>query len=351
MTFYNELQLSAQGSKNLIRNTTDKKEKRRHILIYNLKVYLVVAFCFLFVSLLSMAIGADNSIVAVVILLSILVLRQADFGIRTSHGVLVIFILFGIMTFGSRLTNILPPVPAFFINLICIFGILMFGCHNVIMYNQSTFVLCYLLLQGYDVSGKAYEERVVAMMLGMIVCAVIFYAKHRTQHMKRTFPDLFREFDFNSTRTRWYFRLTFGVSSAMLIVSLLQLPRAMWAGIAVMSVMAPFSADCTFRTKRRGPFNIIGCFVFAILYKVLPPQLAPYIGLIGGIGTGYSTTYGWQTLFNTFGALSIAVGLFGLKGAILLRIGMNVFGSLYGFAINFICDKLKLNIGVRETAS
>ena len=44
MTFYNELQLSAQGSKNLIRNTTDKKEKRRHILIYNMKVYLVVAF-------------------------------------------------------------------------------------------------------------------------------------------------------------------------------------------------------------------------------------------------------------------------------------------------------------------
>ena len=46
MTFYQELQLSSTGSKELIKKTTDPKEKRRHILIYNVKVYLVVAFCF-----------------------------------------------------------------------------------------------------------------------------------------------------------------------------------------------------------------------------------------------------------------------------------------------------------------
>jgi hypothetical protein len=45
MTFYQELQLSSAGSKQLIKNTTDKKEKWRHILIYNFKVYLVMAFC------------------------------------------------------------------------------------------------------------------------------------------------------------------------------------------------------------------------------------------------------------------------------------------------------------------
>ena len=32
MTFYQELQLSSAGSKQLIKNTTDKKEKWRHIL-------------------------------------------------------------------------------------------------------------------------------------------------------------------------------------------------------------------------------------------------------------------------------------------------------------------------------
>ena len=40
MTFYQELQLSSTGSKQLIKNTTDKKEKRRHILITTLKYIL-----------------------------------------------------------------------------------------------------------------------------------------------------------------------------------------------------------------------------------------------------------------------------------------------------------------------
>ena len=44
MTVYQELQLSCAGSKNLIRRTENKEEKKRHILIYNVKVYLVVAY-------------------------------------------------------------------------------------------------------------------------------------------------------------------------------------------------------------------------------------------------------------------------------------------------------------------
>ena len=82
MTFYQELQLSSAGSKQLIKNTTDPKEKRRHILIYNFKVYLVMAFCVAVVSLYSKLTGSANSVVGVTVLLAVLVLRQADFGIR-----------------------------------------------------------------------------------------------------------------------------------------------------------------------------------------------------------------------------------------------------------------------------
>ena len=83
MTFYQELQLSSTGSKQLIRSTTDPKEKRRHILIYNFKVYLVMAFCVAVVSMYSKLTGSSNSVVGVTVLLAVLVLRQADFGIRT----------------------------------------------------------------------------------------------------------------------------------------------------------------------------------------------------------------------------------------------------------------------------
>lgn len=71
------------------------------------------------------------------------------------------------------------------------------------------------------------------------------------------------------------------------------------------------------------------------LYHVLPESMYPYIGMIGGIGVGYSAGYAWQTVFNTFGALSIASGLFGAGTAVALRIIFNVMGSVY----TVVCDR------------
>lgn len=62
MTFYQELQLSSAGSKQLIKNTKDAKEKRKHILIYNFKVYLVMVFCVAVVTIFSKLLGSANSV-------------------------------------------------------------------------------------------------------------------------------------------------------------------------------------------------------------------------------------------------------------------------------------------------
>lgn len=340
MTFYQELQLSSTGSKQLIKNTTDKKEKTRHILIYNFKVYLVVAFCFLVVTAFSMIFGNDNSVPGVVVLLAILVLRQADFGIKTTHGLISIAGIFAILIVGPRLSNMVDPFTAFLINIVCIFLLMMFGCHNVIMYNHSTFVLGYLLLQGYDVAGKSYQLRVVSLVVGMLICMGVFYKNQKNRPYRRTFKDLFREFDVRSARNQWYLKLTLIVSSAMLIVSLLGLPRAMWAGIACMSVCLPFTEDGKMRAVDRGVFNIAGCALFLVLYLILPESGRSMIGIIGGIGVGYSAGYKWQTVFNTFGALAIAASLFGLPMALLLRSGINVTASLYTVVCNVVYDKL-----------
>ena len=232
------------------------------------------------------------------------------------------------------------PFIAFLINIVCIFLLMMFGCHNVIMYNHSTFVLGYLLLQGYDVAGKSYQLRVVSLVVGMLICMGVFYKNQKNRPYRRTFKDLFREFDVRSARNQWYLKLTLIVSSAMLIVSLLGLPRAMWAGIACMSVCLPFTDDCMGRAEKRGLFNIVGSLIFVALYLVLPESMYPYIGMIGGIGVGYSAGYAWQTAFNTFGALSIAAGLFGLQNAVILRIGANIFGSVYTVICNKGLDRL-----------
>lgn len=255
MTFYQELQLSSTGSKNLIKTTTDPKERRRHILIYNFKVYLVMAFCFFTVTAFSAVFGSQNSVAGVVVLLALLVLRQADFGIRTTHGLLCIAGIFMILIIGPRFSNVVSPLPALLINLSCIFLLMLLGCHNVIMYNHSTFVLGYLLLLGYDVTGKAYQMRVISLLFGMCLCMAVFYKNQKNRPYHRTFFDLFHEFTLFSARNRWYIKLTFIVSGAIFIVSLLGLPRAMWAGIACMSVCLPFSADSRQRAQKRGAFK------------------------------------------------------------------------------------------------
>ena len=350
MTFYEELQLSSTGSKALIKNTTDPKEKRRHILIYNFKVYLVMAFCFVFVTLFSMLFGSDNSVAGVVFLLALLVLRQADFGIRTSHGLICIAGIFTLLITGPRLANTLPAPASLLVNFISILLLMILGCHNVIMYNHSTFVLGYLLLLGYDVTGKEYTFRVIGLLVGMVICMIVFYKNQRNRAYRRTFLDLFREFDLKSARSRWYVKLTLIVSSAMLFMNLLGLPRAMWAGIACMSVCLPFTEDCIPRSVSRGMFNVVGCLLFIVLYLVLPKSMYPYIGMIGGIGVGYSAGYPWQTAFNTFGALSIAAGIFGMPAAIALRIGANVLGAAYTVICNKVTDKVAEYIGTNKCA-
>ena len=157
-----------------------------------------MAFCVAVVSMYSKLTGSSNSVVGVTVLLAVLVLRQADFGIRTTHGLLSIAGIFGILMAGPRLANIVPPLAAFAVNAVCILLLMILGCHNVIMYNHSTFVLGYLLLLGYDVTGKEYTFRVIGLLVGMVICMIVFYKNQRNRAYRRTFLDLFREFDLKS---------------------------------------------------------------------------------------------------------------------------------------------------------
>ena len=87
------------------------------------------------------------------------------------------------------------------------------------------------------------------------------------------------------------------------------MPRAMWAGIAAMSTILPFMEDMHYRVRKRIVGNIAGVICFTVLYFLLPSSIYAYIGILGGIGVGFSAQYGWQAVFNTFGALAIAAAI------------------------------------------
>ena len=126
----------------------------------------------------------------------------------------------------------------------------------------------------------------------------------------------------------------------MLLAELAGLPRAMWAGIAAMSVILPAAEDMHYRVRRRVLGNIAGVLCFVILYFLLPPSIYAFIGVIGGIGVGLSAKYGWQAVFNTFGALAIATSAYGLKSAVGLRVAQNVFGVVFALLFCLILHRL-----------
>ena len=202
--------------------------------------------------------------------------------------------------------------------------------------------------EGYDVSGYSWMMRTAGLFVGMLLCMAVFYKNQKHRLHKREFKDLFHEFDPRSLRNRWYIKLTLCVSTVLLIASLLGIPRAMWAGIACMSVCLPFQKDLVKRAHIRWIYNILGCMIFLVIYAVLPKELHPMIGLLGGIGVGYSAGYPWQTVFNTFGALSIASGLFGAAGAVILRIATNAGAAFYTALMGSLIDRASDRLFCRE---
>ncbi len=75
------------------------------------------------------------------------------------------------MAVGPHAANLAGPVGGLFINAAAIALLILFGCHEPRMFNQSTLVLGYLLLYGYDVSGHAYQMRLFGLAVGALLSA------------------------------------------------------------------------------------------------------------------------------------------------------------------------------------
>lgn len=316
MTFYQELQVNQAGSKKIIRESASQREKLYHIAVYLTKIAITVAFCFIFVSLYSLGFGADNSIVGVVVLLYLLVFRSAHLCIRTGQSTLLLAGFFGIMAVGPHAANLAGPVGGLFINAAAIALLILFGCHEPRMFNQSTLVLGYLLLYGYDVSGHAYQMRLFGLAVGALLVCAVFYGNHRGNAYELCAGDILPAFDLRHPRSKWQLCQIICVPLVLFLAELSGMPRAMWAGIAAMSAILPAMDDMRYRVRWRIIGNIAGVCCFLALYFLLPSSIYAYIGVIGGIGVGFSAKYGWQAVFNTFGALAIATSANGLKSAV-----------------------------------
>lgn len=203
MTFYQELQVNQAGSKKLIRESASQREKLYHIAVYLTKIAITVAFCFIFVSLYSLGFGADNSIVGVVVLLYLLVFRSAHLCIRTGQSTLLLAGFFGIMAVGAACRLIWPARSADCSSMLLQLPCSSFAATSRECFNQSTLVLGYLLLYGYDVSGHAYQMRLFGLAVGALLVCAVFYGNHRGNAYELCAGDILPAFDLRHPRSKW----------------------------------------------------------------------------------------------------------------------------------------------------
>lgn len=341
MKFYQELQLNQAGSKNLISDSSSPAERTYHILVFLIKIAVTVGFCFFFVSIFSMLFGDENSVVGVAILLSLLAFRQVNLGYDVGQSSFVMLGMFIILMIGPHLANMFSPAAGLLINFICMFTMTVFGCYEIRFFNHATLLLSYILLYGNDVTGELFTKRLAGLALGGIWIALCLYRNHKHIEHEDKIHDVIDAVSINASRTRWHIKVSLGISLAMFIGQLMGIPRVMWIGIAAMSVIHPSNA----LRKRSHMFyrlvgNIFGCIMFLALIAILPKSMYGFIGVIGGIGVGFCATYRWQTVFNSFGALGLAMGIFGLKKAIILRVLNNAIAVVFVFIYVPVFDKI-----------
>ena len=73
-----------------------------------------------------------------------------------------------------------------------------------------------------------------------------------------------------------------------------------------------------------------GCGAFFLLYLTTPEAFHPLMGPLGGLCLGFCTDYRYKTAMNCFGALMLGAGIYGLQGAVILRMVDTFLGVSFG---------------------
>ena len=109
---------------------------------YLVKIAVTMAFCFLFVTIFSILFGNENSIVGVVVLLCLMVFRNADLGIHTGQSTMLLALFFVIMTVCPHLANQFSPVLGMLLNIAALAVLIPVSYTHLDVYKRQEYGYC-----------------------------------------------------------------------------------------------------------------------------------------------------------------------------------------------------------------
>lgn len=335
MSFYEILQKDPAVIKRLIRKTDDKKEANRLKFGMGLRSLLIVLFAVAFIGPLSNIFGSQNSAMAVSIFCILLGVRFVDFGYCIQDSLLNLSIVFLLLLISPVLAYYVNPVLALVIHFLSFFTILFLTCDSPEMGNGGLFSFAYIFLSGNPVAGRVFWDRFLLMCVGLVICGIIFFVKHKDKNRDVKFASKVKEFSLYTHKHQWQIRMSLGVALILMLGAFFGLERFMWAGFACGSLLSDHSEnpEINERFLQRVAGVFAGSIGFYILYSLIPANLHILIGPMGGFLLGFCTDYKYKTAMNCFGALMLASGIYGVQSAIVLRIVDTFVGII--FAVSF----------------
>lgn len=342
MKFYDALQMDPAILKREITACDTRQEKMYYWTAMAVRSVLIVAFAIVFISLLSAVFGSDNTPLAVALFCIMLGIRFVNFEYCIRDSLLTLAVALAILVLGPSAVSVLPPVFLIPLHFICFFSLLAITTQRPEMGNGGLYSFAYVYLTGNPVTGEALIRRSLLAVTGYLLCAAILYAKHHQQHKTVRFRHVVRQFDLSNAVCLWQLRMALGVSLVLTAGQLFGVERFMWMGFACASLLSeyPYSGNALPRFRQRIIGAVAGSFAFYLLYLIIPESMHSLMGPLGGLCLGFCTDYRYKTAMNCFGALMLGAGIYGIQGAVLLRIFDTILGVTFGLIFATLFHRL-----------
>ena len=342
MKFYDALQLDPSILKRKIAASDARREKTYYWLAIAVRSVLIVAFAIVFISLLSGVFGADNTPLAVALFCMMLGIRFVNFEYCIGDSLVTLAAVLAILVLVPSAAAVLPPVLLIPLHFAAFFALLCMTTQRPEMGNGGLYSFAYIYLAGNPVMGEALVRRGLLALVGYLICGAILFAKHRDQHRATRFHHVVRRFDLSVPVHLWQLRMALGVSLVLSAGQTFGVERFMWMGFACASLLSeyPYSGNTFTRFWQRIVGAVAGSCGFFVLYLLTPEAFHEWMGPLGGLCLGFCTDYRYKTAMNCFGALMLGAGIYGLQGAVVLRIVDTLLGVTFGLAFAAIFHRL-----------
>ena len=332
MKFYDALQLDPAILKRKIDACTNRREKDWYWTAMAVRSVLIVAFAIVFISLLSGLFGSNNTPMAVALFCIMLGIRFVNFEYCIGDSLITLALALAILVAVPSAAAVVPAPLLIPMHAVAFFVLLYMTTQRPELGNGGLYSFAYVYLTGNPVVGQALAQRALLALVGYLICGAILFGKHRHQHKAVRFHHVVRRFDLANIVHLWQLRMALGVALVLTAGQVFGVERFMWMGFACASLLSeyPYSDNGAPRFFQRIVGAVAGSLAFFLIYSITPAGLHSLLGPLGGLCLGFCTGYRYKTAMNCFGALMLGAGIYGIQGAVVLRIVDTVLGVAFG---------------------